>query len=585
MKSPELLKKLFPSLAKVAGLGIASVLVAFPIIGEHLSSQTSKVSVGAALMAITGASILADNHQSEASNIQPDSSDPGYTPLFPQLDSSQFVTSSGGGFTATRIHGDGAPTDLSYIFVGQHGYSDQQLLESGQIYVSNLLSVEPFKSIPDKLSVSVLHTQGTPDLGVIRTGDVRGVVGDWQKVHKLIDDLHLNLGSFQETRILDNDLNGYAAAEYADPNIPTIYSYGALTEAELRGPFNIRGGLAHLEGHATGGAGEGNYSANHMQPANMYINCLTADQIPIRWKGIPGAPNGPLPENEGCGNVKIGAFNESPINWMSSINNGERYGPVTLWQLNHRLAGAPAIYYPPTLLNPANGITLGGLAAALKFDPSEMTKQYQIQIVPFNDDGPGVNLIIGDSQQVKAAEFNVAAPQMGEGPYVMLPDLSYTWKVRRTSADKPVGENDPVWSDWSEERKFHTAAASSDGITPVRVGEVRVQQGSDIRVNQINPAIQWADANPNIFYYEVQLSKDPKFGAEGPLASVYHNLVHGGIREPYRSWSVPSNYPLEAGNEYFWRVRPRIQGDGTPVAWSSTWNFEVAQNATLRAEN
>ncbi len=546
-----------------------------------LSGSRVLRAAGVVVLALTGASILADNHQSEASSIQPDSSDPGYTPLLPQLDSNQFVTFSGGGFTATRIHGDGAPTDLSYIIVGQDYPDDQKLLDSGQLYTQYLLSVEPFKLRQDQISISVLHKQNTPNDLVSSITSVYDVGGDSLKVYKLIDDLHLSLGSFQETRLLVNSPK-YAAVASADSNTPTVYSYAAFTEAELRGPFYTRGTIAHEEGHAVGGAGEGSYSALDRHGPNVYLNCLTADQIPLRWKDIPGAPGAIY---EGCGNVRTGAFHDAERDWMSNHNSDTTYGPVTLWQLKHRLDGAPAIYYPPTLLNPANGITLDGLAAALKFNPSEMTKQYQIKIVPFNNDGPGVNLIIGALEQVKAAEFNVAAPRLGEGPYVMLPDLSYIWRVRTTSAVKPVGENDPVWSDWSEERKFRTSAASSVGITPVRVGEVRVQQGSDIRVNQTNPVIQWADANPGIFYYEVQLSKDPEFGAKGPIASVYHNLVHGGIREPYRSWEVPRDYPLEKGQGYFWRVRPRVQGDGTPVGWSTTWNFEVAQNATLSAGN
>ena len=35
------------------------------------------------------------------------------------------------------------------------------------------------------------------------------------------------------------------------------------------------------------------------------------------------------------------------------------------------------------------------------------------------------------------------------------------------------------------------------------------------------------------------------------------------------SYVVPEAYPLEAGEFYYWRVRPRIQGDGDPLPWSS----------------
>lgn len=371
---------------------------------KTLSGSGALRLAGAALLALTGASILADNHQSEASSIQPlDADGSGYTPLFPhgemvkhahdshfvdsadnnltvsdpdlpQLNPAEFTTLSGGGFTATRIHGDGVLTDLSYLIVGQ-GYNDQQLLDSAQLYASTLLSIEPFKSIQDKISISVLHTQNTPDLGTSSINKAIDVLGDSAKVQKLIDLLNLNLGSFQETRILVNNTTAYAAAAFTDPKIPTLYSYAAFTEAKLRGPFYTRGTIAHEDGHATGGAGEGYYSTDASHGPNVFINCLTADQIPLRWRDIPGAPGAIY---EGCGNVQTGAFHDAERDVMRNYSGIENptYGPVTLWQLNHRLDGAPAIYYSPTLLEPADGITVNGLGVNLRFNPSEMARQF-----------------------------------------------------------------------------------------------------------------------------------------------------------------------------------------------------------------
>ena len=73
----------------------------------------------------------------------------------------------------------------------------------------------------------------------------------------------------------------------------------------------------------------------------------------------------------------------------------------------------------------------------------------------------------------------------------------------------------------------------------------------------------------DIFYYEIQASPDPNFGEGGPVAPVWRNLVHGGIASPLNSWRTPE---LQSGTHY-WRVRPRVQGDGTPVAWGQTWSF------------
>lgn len=68
------------------------------------------------------------------------------------------------------------------------------------------------------------------------------------------------------------------------------------------------------------------------------------------------------------------------------------------------------------------------------------------------------------------------------------------------------------------------------------------------------------------------MSPDANFGAQGAVASVWHNLVHGGVSNPLNSWLTPQ---LQANTTYYWRVRPRVQGDGTPVAWSSGWSFRT----------
>ena len=42
---------------------------------------------------------------------------------------------------------------------------------------------------------------------------------------------------------------------------------------------------------------------------------------------------------------------------------------------------------------------------------------------------------------------------------------------------------------------------------------------------------------------------------------------------PLNSWGVPASFPLEPGTRYYWRVRPRVQGNGTPPAWSALFFF------------
>ena len=104
---------------------------------------------------------------------------------------------------------------------------------------------------------------------------------------------------------------------------------------------------------------------------------------------------------------------------------------------------------------------------------------------------------------------------------------------------------------------------SSSTITPV-------SPPSFGEVSTLTPTLTWANSNAAVFYYEVQVSKDYAFG---PNAFLYSEYVHGGASTPPNSYVVPEAFPLEAGEIYYWRVRPRIQGDGAPLPWSTTYVF------------
>ena len=142
----------------------------------------------------------------------------------------------------------------------------------------------------------------------------------------------------------------------------------------------------------------------------------------------------------------------------------------------------------------------------------------------------------------------------------MLPDMTYIWRVRTTTVTTNPTEAD--WSAWSVSA-FKTPPASSSTITPVAPeinGEVSTR----------TPTLTWANSNTTVFYYEVQVSKDNAFG---PNAFLYSEYVHGGASTPANSYVVPEAFPLEADTTYYWRVRPRIQGDGDPLPWSATYVF------------
>ena len=215
----------------------------------------------------------------------------------------------------------------------------------------------------------------------------------------------------------------------------------------------------------------------------------------------------------------------------------------------------------PVLRQPPMG-DASSMGPLLQWTQPPGTTWFQVQVIPFNEDGPGINLVIGDGALVQAAQYQVLGPNFGSADpnYVLLPGMTYLWRVRTSTVLTNPTEAD--WSAWAAS-SFKTPPASSSTITrvaPPYFGEVRT----------LTPTLTWANSNTAVFYYEVQVSKDFEFG---PNAFLYSEYVHGGASTPPNSYVVPEAFPLEAGAIYYWRVRPRIQGDGDPLPWSATYVF------------
>ena len=231
-----------------------------------------------------------------------------------------------------------------------------------------------------------------------------------------------------------------------------------------------------------------------------------------------------------------------------------------------------AVFPPPApgILGPSQGEEFPNMDPLLRWKQSEGTRQFQIHVIPFNNDGPGIDLIIGDPALVSEAKYQVQPPNAGSGSnYVLLPGMSYTWRIRVATATHSLDSSSLEWSNWSE-GSFRTGTPSGSSVSPISPGVGR-------RVNSLTPVLQWDNTDPKIYYYEVQVSKDPSFNTDAATAvgMVYWELRHGGVTSPMNSYAVPSNFPLEPGTDYFWRVRPRVQGDGQPVEWSETWTFQA----------
>ena len=245
---------------------------------------------------------------------------------------------------------------------------------------------------------------------------------------------------------------------------------------------------------------------------------------------------------------------------MILVSASTEYAAVPAARAN-RLA---AITTAPLLVAPANGVSFVTFSkVVLVWSLPDGATQYQIQVAPANNDGPGAN-------EIRNADvtYELPLPVLGAGPYVMLPGMTYTWRVRATDATTGISESDPSWGPWSDMWGFKTPPPTADTITAVAPanGETGVSR---------TPTLTWADTAQGIFYYEIQLSEDPQFVTDPARAtrSVFWNLVHGGASKPMDSWVVPASATLQTGVKYYWRVRPRVQGDGVPVAWGQPASF------------
>lgn len=223
----------------------------------------------------------------------------------------------------------------------------------------------------------------------------------------------------------------------------------------------------------------------------------------------------------------------------------------------------------PTVTAPARDSVAADFAPDLRWSAPLGVNWYHLQVLPFNLDGPGVDLLIGEPELVSAGRYQVAAPKFGDGNYVLLPGMTYVWRVRTSPSAAQVGVSDPVWSRWST-GSFRTPAPASETIRLLNPTE-----GST--VSSLQPTFTWNNSDDKVFYYEVQVSRDPAFDTNSATAKamVYWELVHGALTSPQNSYLVPSRFLLEPGTVYYWRVRPRVQGDGTPVPWRLPGTFKT----------
>ena len=209
---------------------------------------------------------------------------------------------------------------------------------------------------------------------------------------------------------------------------------------------------------------------------------------------------------------------------------------------------------------PPKGATISDFGPTLQWTNPSGTQQVQVQVIPANNDGPGVDVVLGSP----VTSFAIPAPPQWYG---LLPDMTYTWRVRSTTAEVFVPQDHPSWTPWVS-ATFRTPAVDSAGITAVAPSGTAASR---------TPTLTWANNSGDVYYYELQLSKDSSFNMDAAtaVASVYGALIHGGVSTPPNSYTVPAAAPLEPNTTYYWRVRPRVQGDASPLIYSRTFSFRT----------
>lgn len=235
---------------------------------------------------------------------------------------------------------------------------------------------------------------------------------------------------------------------------------------------------------------------------------------------------------------------------------------AVLFALLHSAGPGSAADQPVHLLAPPHGANLPVMGTTLQWTAPNGATQQHLQVAPKSLDGPGIDTLL----EGQVTSFLVPAPPSWYG---LLPDMTYVWRVRASAANTALDANSPLWSPWTE-RTFRTPMATTSSVR-------QTSPAHDASVPNVRPSLQWSAPNA-LFYFELQLSTDPTFTTDPATATaaVYSALVHGGVTAPPNSYQPPADAPLQPNALYHWRVRPRVQGDGTPLPWTSTFTFTTA---------
>lgn len=517
--------------------------------------------------------------------------DPSVKAELPQIQvpTGDFEVIRRGGVELTRIYGENDPDNRLFVQILLQKAATKELAKK---IVGEFFLAEPMPKYLDKFTFWV-RTSPTPDFNC----DIAGNCTNWQPIKDEIDRTHNATGIFSpETIILINNgsLNGKGWLE-PYPTPPSIYSYAAVvTTLEAGGPARFLPIIEAAKSILT-------LSDLWMYPdANRNLgtfspNCSRTPQI---WGWSPTPWRGCYIDSE--------AYRSDDVSILRDIAVTTNFGAWESTWIDRLIKLFPGNYqYPPFKLHlyrtnplPGKGFPQGSLDLGFQADIPYGTKNMVIELIPAPDketgipNSPGVGpLHITNTEvinKIRREGFILPAPKLGKGPYVQLPGMTYTWRVRVSPDPHQPFQDGPGWeildatpvlkipNKGRGEIKDHSAPRDSERITfPVLAG--------DETTNNLTPTLRWQDGNTDVFYYEVQVSKDPTFNndLQTATAAVQWNLIHGGQTNPLNSYKAA---PLEPGTTYYWRVRPRIQGDGTPAEWSTIASFKTSADARVLQE-
>ncbi|MSQ28677.1 MAG: hypothetical protein EXR51_11170 [Dehalococcoidia bacterium] len=179
---------------------------------------------------------------------------------------------------------------------------------------------------------------------------------------------------------------------------------------------------------------------------------------------------------------------------MTTINWRERLLPVAialtlgmtgLLALAFPVGSSAQVTEPPRLVQPEDRATLPDFGPTLNWANPAGTTQYQLQVTPAQNDGPGINLIIEGNGQ----SFSVPPPPRWYG---LMPAMNYSWRARASDSAAAIDEGDASWGPWSDPRTFRTPAVSASSVT-------LANPSNGVAVTSVTPTLSWTEANGSIF--------------------------------------------------------------------------------------